>query len=1112
MRTVRPFSALALAGVLTSQIAAAASSAIDTERLAGLRARSIGPAGMSGRVAAIEAVESDPDTVYVGAATGGVWKSTNGGLTWKPIFDRQPVAAIGAIAVFAKNPSLVWVGTGEGNVRNSASVGNGIYKSTDAGATWTHLGLPESERIHRIALHPTDENIAWVAVLGKLWSDSSERGLYKTTDGGKSWRKVLAAPAPLDRTTGAADVALDPSNPNKVYASLWQFRRWPYKFESGGPGSGLFVSHDGGETWKRREVEDGLPEGDLGRIGLGVARSNPDVVYAMVEAKKSALYRSNDGGRTFAAVNSEPSINPRPFYFGEIRVDPRNAERVYSLEYTVRVSHDGGRHFQVLVKGEEIHGDHHALWIDPANPEHLYVGDDGGVAISADGGASNRFVSNLPLAQFYHVAYDLDVPYNVYGGLQDNGSWRGPASAWQDGGLRNWMWKILVFGDGFEALPDPENSRRGYTLWQGGNIVRWDLDKGEYKDVKPAPPAAGGGGVETPLRFNWNAALAQDPFDAATIYLGSQFVHRSTDRGATWTTLSPDLTSNKPEWQKAQESGGLTADVTNAENFTTLVTIAPSRHDKGLIWTGSDDGRIHVTRDGGKTWTSVEGAVRGVPANTWVPAIEPSTHQAATAFAVFDNHRRGDLTPYVQRTDDFGKTWKSLATPNLRGYALAIVQDPVDPELLFLGTEFGLWVSFDGGGAWAPFRHGLPTVSVMDLAIHPREHDLIVATHGRALYIVDDIRPLRHLAAETLAKPLHLFPIGAARQFRTLGEDGGFGFGAGEFRGENRAAGAFVDFVAEAGDLPLADDEQERERKIAARRSAASEPKAAEGKAAQEKSAQEKSNDEKADEAKESTATLEIRDASGALVRTLRPKVSRGVNRVAWALDRDAWKALPSDEPADPEANPGGPNVPPGTYTVKLRFRGAEASQAVEVLADPRSTNSAADWTRRWAAILESGTLRDTLVTAIERVRSARADVAVVTARVREANAERLRRREVKEKDLPLHAEAEKLNEALDALEKRLWQPPGTVGIQPESDVMTKLFYVQGYLTSSWDPPSEGHLEYLRQARTKVAAALEEVNALFAKDVAEFRERVRASGPELLPSVAPLVLPPAGAS
>ncbi|MFN7940314.1 MAG: hypothetical protein U0X73_01840 [Thermoanaerobaculia bacterium] len=1105
MNRMRAFSTLGAISIGMLLARAGIAAAIDPDLLAGMKARSIGPAGMSGRVAAIDAAESNPDLVFVGAATGGVWKSTNGGLTFRPVFDDQPVASIGALAIDQGNPDVIWVGTGEGNVRNSTSVGDGVYKSLDGGETWTHSGLEATERIHRIVLDPTHPETAWVAALGRLWGENPERGVFKTTDGGKSWRKVLY----VDEKTGAADVAIDPAHPNHLLAAMWQFRRWPYKFESGGPGSGLYSSWDGGETWKRLQPEDGLPEGDLGRIGLAFARSDSAIVYAMVEAKKSALLRSEDGGRSFKTVNSEPNVNPRPFYFCEIRVDPRDPNRIYSVDYDIRVSEDGGRHFREAVRGREIHGDHHAMWIDPNRPLHFLVGNDGGVAATHDGGAATRFVSNLPLAQFYHVAADEDLPYNVYGGLQDNGAWRGPATIWQSGGIRNYMWKVLVFGDGFETLPDPQRSTRGYSLWQGGGLTRWDLAKGEYKDVKPAPPE------NLDLRFNWNAALAQDPFDPATIYLGSQFVHKSTDRGETWTTISPDLTTNKPEWQVAGSSGGLTPDVSMAENFTTLVTLAPSRKERGVLWAGSDDGRVHVTRDGGATWTSVEGNVHGVPANTWVPAIEPSPHAAGTAFAVFDNHRRSDGTPYLQRTDDYGKTWRSLATADLRGYALAIVQDPVDPDLLFLGTEFGLWVTFDGGKKWWPWKHGVPTVSVMDLAIQAREADLVIGTHGRALYVLDDIRPLRDVTSATMAAKLHLFPVADALEVRTLGSDGGYGAGATEFRGENRALGALLTFVVNADDLPLPDAEKERARQETERQAkrAAEAKKSAAAGASEPKSAAPAADAGqpsagKAADDHEATATLEIRDGSGALLRTLRPKVKRGLNRVVWELDRDAWKPLPSDEPrVDDDRDAGGPSVPPGTYELTLKFRGETAKTPIRVLADPRSGNSDSDWQARWRAVNDAGRLQEAAVGAIERIRATRRDVDAVADRQREANADAIRRHEVKADELPLVKAGEEVKEALATIEKRIWQPPGTVGIVKDDDVVTAIQFVQGYLGSSWDPPNPTHLEYLRQARAKLGQAIEELNRVYRERVEPYRAQVAAGGPQLLPALEPLPAP-----
>ncbi len=550
--------------------------------------------------------------------------------------------------------------------------------------------------------------------------------------------------------------------------------------KSGGPGSGFYASHDGGETWKRYTEEDGLPKGDLGRIGVAISRSNPNIVYALVEAEKSALLRSSDGGQTWKTVNADQRTAERPFYYAQIHVDPQWPNRLYNLTARLMVSEDSGASFNLLGRSRDVHGDYHAMWIDPHDPDHMVTGSDGGMAISHDRGETWQFVSTLPIGQFYHVDVDMDRPYNVYGGLQDNGSWRGPSSDWAQGGIQNSAWRVIGGGDGFDTHPDPADSMAGYSESQGGELVRWNLRTRESKLIKPAQVK----GLEK-LRFNWNAALAQDPFDPGTIYIGSQYVHKSTDRGASWTAISPDLTTNNPEWQQQQKSGGITLDVSAAENFTTLLAIAPSPLQQGVIWAGSDDGRLHVTRDGGKSWTSVEKNVPGVPANTWIPNILPSKYDAASAFVVFDNHRRQDFAPYVYRTDDWGKTWKSLATRDLRGYALAVEQDPADRNLLFLGTEFGLYVSFDGGARWTPWKHGLPTTSVMALKIHPRDLDLVIGTHGRALYVLDDITPLRGVSAATLAEPVHIYSGQPALLYRTVRGFGGIrGGGAGEFQGQ----------------------------------------------------------------------------------------------------------------------------------------------------------------------------------------------------------------------------------------------------------------------------------------------------------------------------------------
>ncbi|HEX2120257.1 MAG TPA: hypothetical protein VHL59_01320, partial [Thermoanaerobaculia bacterium] len=521
---------------------------VDPELLAGLKARSIGPATMSGRVASIDAVESNPDIVYVGAATGGVWKSTNGGLSFTPIFDDQPVNAVGAVAIYQPSPDIVWVGTGEGNVRNSMSVGNGIYKSVDGGKTWRHLGLDKSERIHRIVLHPSNPDIAWAAAMGQAWGQNAERGIFKTEDGGRTWRKVLY----VNERTGAADLVIDPTNPNKLFASMWEYRRWPWFFHSGGPGSGLYVSHDGGANWRRYTEEDGMPKGNLGRIGIAVSRSNPSIVYAIVEADKSAVLRSDNGGEKWTAVNSEVNTVSRPFYYADIRVDPADPNRVYNIATLISLSTDGGKTFRTLVPFAKVHPDYHALWINPRDPSHLYAGNDGGVAESEDHGVSWRYVATLPLAQYYHIAYDMEQPYNVYGGMQDNGSWKGPNTTWETGGIRNWDWQEVGFGDGFGTVPIPTDSNVGYSMSQEGYLMRWNLRTGERKDIRPPAPEGGD------LRFNWNAAIALDPFDANGVYYGSQYVHKSTNRGDSWTIISPDLTTNRKEWQQQARSGGLT--------------------------------------------------------------------------------------------------------------------------------------------------------------------------------------------------------------------------------------------------------------------------------------------------------------------------------------------------------------------------------------------------------------------------------------------------------------------------------------------------------------------------------------------------------------------------
>jgi photosystem II stability/assembly factor-like uncharacterized protein len=1105
---------------------AAAGGRVDPDLLAGLAARPIGPATMSGRLPALDVVESNPDVMYAGGAAGGVWKSVNGGLTWTSVFDDQPVASIGAIAVNQANPDIVWVGTGEANPRNSVSIGNGIYRSLDGGRTWAHLGLEKTEHISHIVLHPTDPNVAWVAALGQVWGENPERGVFKTTDGGKSWRRVLY----VDPRTGGADLLLDPSNPDKLFAAMWEFRRWPWGFKSGGPGSGLYVSHDGGESWKRYTEEDGLPKGDLGRIGIAISRSSPSIVYALVEAEKSALLRSSDGGQTWKTVNADQRTAERPFYYAQLHVDPQWPNRIYNLTARLQVSEDSGASFNLLGRARDVHGDYHAMWIDPRDPSHMVTGSDGGMAISHDRGETWQFVSTLPLGQYYHVDVDMDRPYNVYGGLQDNGAWRGPSSDWGQGGILNSDWSVIGGGDGFETHPDPEDSMAGYSESQGGDVVRWNLRSREQKLIKPpeAPPGAGLGR----LRFNWNAALAQDPFAPGTIYIGSQYVHKSTDRGASWTVISPDLTTNNPQWQQQQKSGGITLDVSAAENFTTLLAIAPSPLQQGVIWTGSDDGRLHVTRDGGKTWTSVEKNVPGVPANTWIPDILPSKADAASAFVVFDNHRREDFTPYLYRTDDWGKTWKSLATGEIRGYALAVEQDPADRNLLFLGTEFGLYVSFDGGAHWTPWKPGVPTTSVMALKIHPRDLDLVIGTHGRSLFVLDDITPLREVSSATLAEPVHLYSGQPALLYRAVRGFGGIrGGGAGEFQGRNRPYGAMLTFSLNAPGLPLPDDEKERQRKEAEREKArTAEARTAEARTAEARSGDQPATDRPAGSAKEDVtsraeaardeaaaagpgergpkAEIRISDASGKLVRTLKPAVKLGINRVVWDFGREGYR---NPEGAQRFVRPGGdsgPNVVPGTYTVVVKYGGHESTGTVTIAADPALKASAADWQAWDTAIVRAGSLQNAVADAINRIGATRKDITLALAKLDARDKEGERdgaTRKPDDAEKALRQSAKDLQKKLGAAERRLYVPPDIKGlVEDDSTALSEVDNARRALASAWETPTPTTRAYLDAADATVRAVLADLNQLYAGDVPAFRKQLAGARIDLLGEQGPI--------
>lgn len=851
------------------------------EQINGIKARNIGPAGMSGRVTAIDVVSNNPDIIFIGTASGGVWKSESGGVTWEPIFENQDFASVGALKIDQNATDVIWVGTGEGNPRNSQSSGNGIYKSMDGGKTWKHMGLRKTRNIHRIILDPRDAETIYVAVQGSAWGPGEERGLFKSTNGGKNWKKILY----LNNTTGAGDLIMDPSNPNKLFVGMWQFERKPWFFTSGGEGSGLYVTYDGGENFQRLNEKNGLPKGELGRIGLGISPNNPKVVYALVESKKNALYRSEDGGHKFKMVANK-NIGGRPFYYGEIHIDPQNENRVYNLHSLVDVSNDGGKTFKTLLTWQKAHPDHHAWYMHPSDGSFIIDGNDGGLTISRDRGKTWSFVQNLPLAQFYHINYDMETPYNVYGGMQDNGSWRGPSQVYNVQGIQNVYWKELSFGDGFDVIPDRTNPRHGYTMSQQGNVMRYDLETGFSKFIQPVHPDG------DDLRFNWNAAIADNPFNKAGIYFGSQYVHKSDDRGDTWTIISPDLTTNDSTKQKSMESGGLTFDATGAENYTTIIAIAPSTLNKDIIWVGTDDGNLQLTTDGGKTWNNKIKNIKGLPEGSWIPQIQPSTYNEAEAFVVINDYRRDNWAPYIYHTKDYGKKWTNiLSKEKVKGYALSFVQDPVAKNLYFVGTESGLYISIDAGKTYSKYTNKYPTVSTMDMRIHPRENDLIIGTFGRAAYIVDNIQPLRELAKEGLSlldKPVHLFPIPDA-EMNVFAQPPGLRFGADAmFYGENKKQGAMISFIAN----PVEDVKD--------------------------------------------SVLIEVFNAEGDLMTTIRKSPKKGINRFYWRFNKKGIRFPQQTKPKDNLGEPRGGQVLPGKYKVRLSYSKQVDSTKVNVKFDHR--------------------------------------------------------------------------------------------------------------------------------------------------------------------------------
>lgn len=1041
---------------------------LNMEKLKGMVPRSVGPAGMSGRITAIQGVISNPDIIYAGAASGGLWRSTSGGISWEPLFDKETVLSIGAIAVQQDNPSVLWVGTGEGNPRNSLNGGNGIYKSLDAGKTWKLMGLEGTRNIHRIIIDPKSPNTVYVASIGSPWGEHPERGVFKTTDGGDTWSKVLFE----NNRTGCADLVMDPTNPNKLIAAMWEHRRWPWTFKSGGPGSSLQITFDGGKSWTKVSAKDGLPEGELGRIGVAIAWNKPEIVYALVESKNNALYRSEDGGFKWTKVNDKGEIGNRPFYYSEIYVDPENENRIYSLFSLVNMSEDGGKSFRTLLPYSGVHPDHHAWWINPENPSFMIDGNDGGLNITYDKGKTWRFVENIPVGQFYHVNVDMDYPYNLYGGMQDNGSWVGPAYTWTVGGMRNSFWQEILFGDGFDAMPDLDDNRYGFAMSQGGSLARFDKKTGHTQTLRPTHPNA-----DLKLRFNWNAGMAQDPHHHATIYYGSQFLHKSTDKGNTWEIISPDLTTNDPAKQKQNESGGLTIDATGAENFCTIIAIAPSPKDAQVIWAGTDDGNVQLTRDGGKTWTNMSARITGMPKGAWVPQIQASSYNAGEALVVVNNYRQYDFKPYLFRTRDYGQTWENLMSASAfgsNGFALAVAQDPVEPRLMFAGTESGLWVSIDEGKSWTRWTNEFPAgVPTMDLVIHPREFDLVIATFGRAFYVLDDIRPLREMAktgASLLSNTLHVFTPPDAYLAETIQPDGIRFQADAMFQGQNRASGALISYVINRPQEKKADAAPAKPNKKSTTKQP--EVKAPEG--------AEKSDTKP--KVKYDSVTMQVLDAENRVIRTIKFKAPEedGLHRTTWNLSQKG-AASPSRQKQRRD-EPQGEDVLPGSYKLRLLFGDAKDSTTIHVKDDPRLGVSPDVRRQRHATIQELEELQGRIAEATDRLREAKEIVTDYDKRIKQAGGDELKEAAAKTK-----AMKDSIDAIFDfALGKE--ERGQSIIRSPEPTPVSFINRAKSYIRSARGPLNDTDRRVKEQAEEKAKPVIARVNTFFEKEWPAYRE------------------------
>jgi photosystem II stability/assembly factor-like uncharacterized protein len=1015
----------------------------DLKLLGRLEWRSIGPANMGGRIADIEGVPGNPNIVYVASSSGGLWKTINGGTTWSPIFERQGTISMGDIALEPNNPDVIWAGTGESATRNSVSFGDGVYRSNDGGKSWQHLGLKETERISKILIHPRNPDTVYVGALGHAFAPNPERGVFMTTDGGKTWQKTLY----IDDQHGVSDMDIDPSNPNILYAGMWRFERKPWTFTSGDEKGGLFRSIDGGRTWTK--LTNGLPK-LLGRIGVQVAPSNPNIVYAMVESKEGSLFRSEDRGETFKEVSKDRRIVGRGFYYTHVRVDPMNENRVYAVASPLMLSIDGGRTFKAI--SPRTHIDYHALWIDPKNPNRLWQGQDGGVAVSYDQGDKWEYVNNIPLGQFYQVHADNRLPYYwVMGGLQDNGSWSGPSRSREPAGIMNEDWRMVSFGDGFWMLNHADNPDLYLSESQGGGIVRTDMRTREQQSINPQAQDSGGGPAkDIKYRFNWNAPIVLSPHDKNTVYFAGNVVFKSSDFGKTWASISPDLTTNDPEKQK--EAGGPVANENStAEYHCTVISLAESPLRAGTIWAGSDDGNLQLTTDGGKTWSNLIRNVNGVAANSPVSHVEASRTGENIAYVSFDRHMFDDFKPYAFKTSDGGRSWINIAgdLPE-KAYMHIVREDPKNPNLLYAGTELGLFASYTGGSHWISLGlKNLPNVAVHDIVIHPRENDLILATHGRSLWILDDATPIQRMSSQLAATDSLLFDLRPS--YRAASRFTRYGIGDKVFTGPNPAAGALITYYLK--DKP----------------------------------------DDKA------SVKIQILDGAGKVVRELTnvPR-EQGVNRTNWDLTYESARRRrpPSDEETGFFGGPRGPQALPGAYTVRLVVGDKSQEKTVQVVMDPMVEVATSDLQAAFDLVVK---LRDMQSASNDGLR------ALDSLKEQLSQIEKTMKERMPDAQADLAKSLDEWKKQLSSLELSLARPQdGQGGLSGGARLADRLSGLFGDLNDANAAPTQAQREYFNQLQADFEKRLPEINRFISESVPKMNETLRRLGAPVLVAGKPI--------